>query len=146
MGLLWSPEDQARAALHLSWLQERLRPYHLGGKPLGNFWLHTVPAVKKKGRRVRLLNRVLRDLDAVGPGRPGGGSYTDLIREFLVLRRTKTVHDRLRMLLSVVRVLEPLLDAEETGGAMERTWRELHDSGKLEGYIERGLKTERGCY
>lgn len=143
MGLLWSPEDQALAALHLSWLLERLRPYHLGGKPIGNFWLQKVPKIEKKGRRARLLDRVLRDLDSVGPDHPGGKSYTDLIREFLALRRTMNGNDRLRGLLSVVRLLEPLLDAEETSGTMERTWRELHESGTLERYLVRGFLTQK---
>ena len=143
VGLLWSREDLARAAFHLSWLLKRLRPYYRGGKPLGGFWVHEVPAVQKRGRRARLLDRVLRDLDAVGPDRPGGKSYTDLIREFLALGRKTTAHDRLRMLLSVVRVLEPLLDAEEAGGAMELAWRELHERGELERYLECGFAAQK---
>ena len=143
VGLLWSPEDRAGAALHHSWLLKRLRPYYRGGKPLGGFWVHEVPAVQKRGRRARLLDRVLRDLDAVGPDRPGGKSYTDLIRRELDLRPTMTAQDQLWELLSVVRVLEPLLDAEETDGALGHTWRQLHEDGTLERYLERGFAAQK---
>ena len=145
-----SAEDKARGRKHRDWLARQLRPYHpgWGRMPFSGIW--GMPELtfiwrkdRKPGRRFKALDTLMKDLEKHGPpNRPGNPTYIQIVARFVewCLREP---YPNLRILLGVVRVLGPFVDAIETGERQETGWRTLHERRKLEGYLERGFAAQK---
>ena len=145
-----SAEDVARATRHWDWLAGQLRPYHPGaGLQRSGIW--GMPELsfiwrkdRKPGQRFRALDTLMDDLGKHGPaGRPGNPNYVDVVVRFVDWCHHEPAYTNFRILLSVVRVLGPFIDAIETDEHQETGWRTLHKQGEIERYLERGFAAQK---
>ena len=144
--VVWSPEETVAFKQYQTWLTKTLRSYRpttfVAGVPglVPLYWL--CRPRRDLGRRAKRLEHLITELSGVGPGRPDDPKYIDAFANFYEWCKARG-HDDLRILLSLVRVLGPLVDAEETDGYMETSWRELHEKGRLERYLKLGFTREK---